>query len=91
MLEKLKNELKNLIALTAKDIFDYQINPADIELSKPPEVKMGDFSFPVFTLSKALKKSPNEIAESLAKNIQKKTDLKYIKEVKNIGPYINFF
>lgn len=52
----------------------------------PPSSEMGDFAFPCFTLAKALKKSPAQIANE-------NTDFKakFLKEVKAVGPYINFF
>ena len=53
----------------------------------PPQVEMGDYAFPCFRLAKELKKSPVQIAQELAKNIQEE----YIKEIRVQGPYINFF
>ena len=52
----------------------------------PPNPEMGDFAFPCFTLAKALKKSPAQIA---SENTDFKAD--FLKEVKAVGPYINFF
>ena len=57
-------------------------------LEIPPNPEMGDYAFPCFTLSKKLKKSPNDIAQDIGKNIILN---KYIKEIKIIGPYVNFF
>jgi len=54
----------------------------------PPDPKLGDYAFPCFTLSKKLKKSPQQIAEWLKMKI-KPDDV--IEEVRNIGPYVNFF
>ncbi|MFQ6002886.1 MAG: arginine--tRNA ligase [Candidatus Zixiibacteriota bacterium] len=53
----------------------------------PPDEKLGDYAFPCFVLSKKLRKSPEKIAEELARKL-KTTDL--IEEVYSIGPYINF-
>ncbi|MBW2972554.1 arginine--tRNA ligase, partial [Candidatus Woesearchaeota archaeon] len=57
-------------------------------IETPPDPKMGDYAFPCFTLSKKLKKAPPQIAEWL-KNKIKPDDV--IAEVKNAGPYLNFF
>ncbi|MBU4284209.1 MAG: arginine--tRNA ligase, partial [Nanoarchaeota archaeon] len=59
-----------------------------IELETPPDSKLGDYAFPCFGLAKQLKKSPIEIAKDLASKLKPN---KYIKEVKNTGPYVNFF
>jgi len=57
-------------------------------LEIPPQQELGDYAFPCFILSKQLKKAPNMIARDLSTRI--KTSPK-IKEIKVIGPYINFF
>ena len=56
-------------------------------LEIPKDSALGDCAFPCFSLAKVLKKSPMEIAKSLASNI-KSTDFEKIEAV---GPYINFF
>lgn len=53
----------------------------------PPNPEMGDYSFPCFKLAKLYRKSPNQIAEDLAKQISV-TDS--IESVSNMGGYINF-
>lgn len=81
-----------------KDIVVDTIFNLDINLSKdeikelienPPNPEMGDYSFPCFKLSKALRKSPNIIAEELVNKIN--IDNSIFSNVKNVGPYINFF
>lgn len=59
-----------------------------IELEKPPQPELGDYSFTCFHLAKELKKSPNQIAEELAKQI-KKSD--FLEDIKAVGGYVNFF
>jgi len=54
----------------------------------PPDLELGDYSFPCFILSKKLKKNPNEIAENLFKKIKPS---KNIETIKATGPYLNFF
>lgn len=53
----------------------------------PKDLTHGDYSFPCFILSKTMRKSPNHIAEELAKKINKKG----FEKIEAIGPYINFF
>jgi arginyl-tRNA synthetase len=59
-----------------------------ITIETPPDSKLGDYAFPCFGLAKQLKKSPAETAKEIAGKIKPN---KYIKEVMNIGPYVNFF
>jgi arginyl-tRNA synthetase len=54
----------------------------------PPDPSLGDYAFPCFVLSKRLKKPPAKIAEWLKVKI---TPDSMIAEVRNIGPYLNFF
>ena len=60
----------------------------EVTLEVPPNPEMGDYAFPCFGLAKILKKNPNEIAKDLAKKFSKSS---LIKEVKAVGPYVNFF
>ena len=63
---------------------------AEIEklIEVPPDFKMGDYAFPCYTLSKALKKSPNVIASELSKTLP---SVSPVIEIRAIGPYLNFF
>lgn len=79
-----------------KEIIAKKIEDQDIGLDRneiydlieiPPQENMGDFSFPCFQLAKTLRKNPAIIATELAGNIE----LEGFAEVKNVGPYINFF
>ena len=54
----------------------------------PKDFKMGDYSFPCFSLSKMLKKNPAEIAKDFSGKIQLSRDFE---RVEAVGPYINFF
>ncbi len=54
----------------------------------PPNYDMGDYAFPCFRFAKEFKKAPNLIAEELVGKIHAG---EYFTEVKNVGPYINFF
>ncbi|MDD5749363.1 MAG: arginine--tRNA ligase [Patescibacteria group bacterium] len=64
------------------------INLTDLELTFPPDPKMGDYSFACFSLAKTQKENPALIAKQLAVNFKKNI---LIKEVRNIGPYLNIF
>lgn len=66
--------------LSSEDIF------LSIEIPKNPE--MGDFAFPCFKLSKALRKAPNIIAQDLAAAIELPEDFQ---KVEVAGGYLNFF
>ncbi|MBF8277547.1 MAG: arginine--tRNA ligase [Candidatus Brocadiaceae bacterium] len=63
---------------------------AEIEklMEVPPDFKMGDYAFPCYTLSKALKKAPNVIASELSKTLP---SVSPVVEIRDIGPYLNFF
>ena len=63
-------------------------SPTAAEVESPPDLAMGDFAFPCFTLAKGLKKNPAEIAVELAAKIEPKG---VIKKVKATGSYVNFF
>lgn len=79
-----------------KEIIAKTLENQDIGLDKneilnlieiPPQENMGDFSFPCFQLAKTLRKNPAQIATEL----KEKLELEDFTEIKNVGPYINFF
>ncbi len=79
-----------------KEIISKKLEEKDIGLSSeeiyklienPPQEKMGDYSFPCFQLAKTLRKNPALIATEMAKTLA----LEDFTEIKNVGPYINFF
>jgi arginyl-tRNA synthetase len=59
----------------------------DVKLEIPPE-NMGDFAFPCFPLAAIAKKSPQQIAQEITKNLQKN---KWLKKIEAKGGYVNFF
>ena len=61
------------VSLTAADVASM--------LEVPPDTKMGDYAFPCFKLSKALRKSPVMIADQLAGAIQ----ADFIARVERVG------
>jgi arginyl-tRNA synthetase len=75
IIKKLELSLKNLGYL------------CKVKLENPPE-ELGDFAFPCFQLAPIAKKSPNEIALDIKKNI-KKCD--FISKIEVKAGYVNFF
>ncbi len=87
-MENFKNEivsvLQPLVQLAEKDVQQ--------QLTVPPELKMGDYSFPCFVLSKSWKRSPQEISAFLAEKLGEAIEESFwISDVKSVGPYLNFF
>lgn len=66
------------------------VEPSDIESSVevPPNYDLGDYALPCFKFAKVMRKSPNIIAEELAKELGESD---YFGKVENVGGYINFF
>ena len=56
-------------------------------LEVPPDTKLGDYAFPCFKLSKALRKSPMMIADQLAAAIH----ADFLARVESVRGYLNFF
>ena len=63
--------------------------PGDIAglLEIPPDSAMGDYAFPCFRLSKALRMGPPQIADTLQKHI----NAPQVAEARTQGGYLNFF
>ena len=59
----------------------------ETKIETPPN-ELGDFAFPCFNLAPILKKSPNDIALEITKQIKKD---KWIKKVEAKGGYVNFY
>ncbi len=78
---------KEIINLLSKQI---KLKPEKISnLIEIPQIsEFGDYAFPCFVLSKKHKKSPNQIAEKLAKQIK---PTKIIDKIESKAGYINFF
>ena len=56
-------------------------------LEIPPDTAMGDYAFPCFKLSKALRKSPMMIADALAGAVH----ADFVGRVESVKGYLNFF
>jgi len=75
------------------EIIKKQLDKLELEeimalLEIPPNIEMGDFAFPCFRLAKEFRKSPNQIAADLVQEFDKGD---FVKEIKNLGGYVNFF
>lgn len=57
-----------------------------IELTSPPDPKLGDFAFECFSLAKKIGKSPAEIAKNIADKIESDG---IIEKAEATGPYLN--
>jgi arginyl-tRNA synthetase len=66
----------------------FDVKVSENQFTIPPKMEMGDFAFPCFELAKELKKSPVEIATSLAEIVQNK---ELIVKAQVAGPYVNFY
>ena len=81
---KIKKQIIDLIAQAVGLDFDLD----KLEITVPPDSQMGDLAVPCFYLSKLTRQAPNKIAEELAGKINPGG---VIKDIKNLGPYLNFF
>ena len=64
----------------------------EIKLEEPPSLNLGDYSTNIsFRLAKVLKKPPKVIAEELVEMLNSEGMPSYIKEIKALNGYINFF
>ncbi|MCK4637316.1 MAG: arginine--tRNA ligase [Methanomicrobia archaeon] len=75
----------------AEELLRSIVGDIEIVFSDTPDPKLGDFSSTVaFNLAKKTKKNPNDVAKEIISDLKTKKT-RYIKEIKNMGPYINFF
>ncbi|MFA9397092.1 MAG: arginine--tRNA ligase [Clostridiaceae bacterium] len=80
-------DYKNLVAVRIKEIVDLDLETIEKLIETPPQSEMGDYAFPCFQLAKTLRKAPNAISIDLLDKINKEG----FSNVKNLGPYLNFF
>ena len=80
------NEILTALGATFGEV---EITAPDIAaaLEIPPDTAMGDYAFPCFKLSKALRKSPVMIADQLAGAIR----ADFLGKVEAVKGYLNFF
>ncbi|MGP4081897.1 arginine--tRNA ligase [Pseudalkalibacillus sp. R45] len=72
--------LEKVIDLPASDI--------EKNLEVPPDRSLGDLAFPCFILAKTFKKSPVQIAQTLAEDLKGST---HFERIEAAGPYLNVF
>ncbi len=84
MIYKIKNEIKNNIENTIKDLYDIEV---EVVIERPKSIEMGDLAIPVFMLSKHLKKSPVVIANEIAEKFKSEI----VESVEVVNGYINVF
>jgi len=78
---------KPLLAEALSKAVESTVEPRELET--PPDRQLGDFAFPCFKLSKALRKAPPAIAAEITEKVTKFIDSSKF-EVKQVGPYVNF-
>ncbi|PIT93499.1 arginine--tRNA ligase [Candidatus Falkowbacteria bacterium CG10_big_fil_rev_8_21_14_0_10_43_11] len=81
-IQKIKQNIINKINKAAGEKI-----ASEQDLTMPPNPEMGDFSFVCFDLAKNVKTNPAQVAQELAAKIK---PCQTVKEVKAIGPYLNF-
>ena len=85
----LKNRTALLLETAIKESFgEGLLGAADIfaMLEYPPDSSMGDLALPCFKLSKSLRRSPVQIADTLAKSVK----CEEFSDVSAINGYLNF-
>jgi arginyl-tRNA synthetase len=85
--ESISTTIENAIRDAIETNYDLKFEDV-IKLDAPPNKEMGDFAFACFPLAKLLRQGPPQIAQKLAATIKPKG---LLKEVKVVGPYLNFF
>ncbi len=78
-----KQKIAELIAQAAEQPVETIFSGIEI-----PKVAMGDFAYPCFKLSKALRKAPPVIASEISSKIEKPD---FIEKIEIVGGYLNFF
>ena len=84
-IENLKMHVLDRIADACQKAFGQKLE--ELEIGFPPDLQLGNFAVGCFPLSKKLRKSPAEIAKTLASAISAD---KLIESATAAGPYINF-
>lgn len=80
-------DYKKIIAERIKEHVDLELDLIERLIEIPPKADMGDYAFPCFQLSKAMRKAPQMISKELSEKINKDG----FEKVESLGPYLNFF
>lgn len=87
--DEIKNEIaSSVIAAITSLGAEAKIEDIYRPITIAPNLDMGHFAFPCFQFAKALKDNPANIAKKISEKIE---DVKFVKEFKAVGPYLNFF
>lgn len=76
------------VELIKKHVEELSLEEINNLIEVPPSYDMGDYAFPVFSLAKTYRKSPNIIAEELANKISSDENFE---KIENKAAYLNFF
>ncbi len=90
MLQKIKNQWKELVACEVKALAaekGFEIEP-DIQVLTPPKPELGDVAFPMFAFAKAMRMAPPAIASEVKSRLEKRSDIPS-GELLVSGPYLN--
>lgn len=79
-----RQQIAQLLAATITEVSVERLYDA---LETPPSIDMGDYAFPCFLLAKAMRKSPMQIASTLAESLS----ADWLARVEAKGAYLNFF
>jgi arginyl-tRNA synthetase len=82
-------DLKSALKRAVEDALPAEAAGAEVAIQETPPGKPGDYGTPVaFTLAKALRQNPAQIAASLAERIRLPEGFA---RAETVGPYLNFF
>jgi len=84
------DKLKHSLASALEEALDKKLSEHEIFelLEIPPSPSLGDFAFPCYSLSKELKKSPDQIVKDIAEKMMVPEGFEKLHPA---GPYLNFF
>jgi len=86
-LKNVKEECKKILSHVIKSIYNIE---AEIKITKPPKIEMGDLSFECFSIARLLSTTPSEVVNKVVDNLEK-LNFNFIREVYGIpAGYINF-
>lgn len=79
--------MKEVIREDIFKILNNQVKKEEIFVENPKNRSMGDFAVPCFSLSKLLKKNPNDIASYIKNNLK----TPYYEKIEAVAGYLNIF
>ena len=82
-------DYRSVIAEKLSEVTGLEVEAINKLIEIPPQVDMGDYAFPCFALAKTMRKAPQMISQDLVNNEALK--LPFLSEIKNAGPYLNFY